>query len=168
MNRFRAAARGMRFDGDDPVRLLLVESTQVQANLERPEIDVVERDRLGRDVELGVVDGDTTELLFRRDEFGIELAGARNDVSPATFDRQPQPADLGQQILAVALDALEFVPTRVMPAAALRFPVAAERIGQPPPRRPRRLGRRRGSSVPPIGRFEAERRPPVIGIPDHL
>jgi len=144
----------MRLDGDDPIRLLLVEPREIQANLKRSEIDVSERNRLSCDIEFVVGYGDAAELLLRGEQFGVKFPDTRNGVTPPSFDRRAEPAQFRQEIVEVSAEALELTTAGVLPAASLGLVVKTQRFGQSSPYGPRRLGGCRRVPVPPVRGFE--------------
>ena len=92
MRRVARTLGRMRLQGDDPIRLLFVEPSQIQTNLKRSEIDPFQRDRVRRDEDLEVVDGDAAELVLRGDQLRVEFAGAAAAARVAALPRTSRSA----------------------------------------------------------------------------
>ena len=80
----------MRLDGHDPVRLLLVESSQVQTDLERPQVYSFERDRFRRHINLKIIDGDPVEFVVGGDKLRVQIGELRQFRTTAQLQALPQ------------------------------------------------------------------------------
>ena len=80
----------MRVDRHDPVRLLLVEPGQVQANLKRPQVHAFERDRFRRHINLKIIDGDPVEFVVGGDKLRVQIGELRQFRTTAQLQALPQ------------------------------------------------------------------------------
>lgn len=67
----------MRLQGRDPIRFLLVQTSEIQTKLERAERDAFQADCFGSDEELIVVDIHGAEFVFRRRQLRVDFSGGR-------------------------------------------------------------------------------------------
>jgi hypothetical protein len=67
----------MRLQGRDPIRFLLVQTSEIQTKLERAERDAFQADCFRRHEQLVVMEVDGAEFVFRRRQLCVDFSGGR-------------------------------------------------------------------------------------------
>ena len=91
----------MRLQGRDPIRFLLVQTSEIQTKLERAERDAFQADRFRRHKQLVVVDVDGAEFLFRRYQLRINLSGGRKALCLPGLQRAAERAKFREELFEI-------------------------------------------------------------------